>query len=98
MPLLAPRSHKPLGPFVTIPAFRIPSSPCNNYFALLSSALWTLCKSLPKASCTLLMLPGLFLDCPIGADRIEEMVGYDDLREQRFAAEHVEDIRILGNV
>jgi hypothetical protein len=38
-------STEPPGPFVTIPAFRIPSSPCNTYFALLSSALWTLCKS-----------------------------------------------------
>jgi hypothetical protein len=40
-----PDSIEPPGPFVTIPAFFYSSSPCNNYFALLSSALWTLCKT-----------------------------------------------------
>src|SRR6266446_10729152 len=32
MPLITPRVPQPPGPFVTIPAFLNPSSPCNNYF------------------------------------------------------------------
>src|SRR5712664_3028241 len=38
MPLLAKRFHGTFGPLVTIPSLQIPSSPRNNYFALLSSA------------------------------------------------------------
>src|SRR5882762_10139029 len=45
MPLLARRCRRTLGPFATIPAFQIPSSPCNHYFPPLSSALCTLCKT-----------------------------------------------------
>jgi len=48
--LLRPDCDAPAGsatpePFVSIPTFLNPSSPRNNYFYDLSSALWTLCKS-----------------------------------------------------
>ncbi len=47
--LLRPDCDAPAGsatpePFVSIPIFLYPSSPRNNYFCHLSSALWTLCK------------------------------------------------------
>jgi hypothetical protein len=53
--LLRPDCDAPAGsatpePFVSIPIFLYPSSPRNNYFCQLSSALRTLCKS-PSAAC-----------------------------------------------
>jgi hypothetical protein len=46
MPLPTQGFHRTPEPFVSIRTFLYSSSPRNNYFYHLSSALWTLCKSL----------------------------------------------------